>query len=523
MIWHIFKKDWKLLWRFAACFAALHVVLNVAWLSLGRFYQARFDGVAYGSGWLPGRGLFVVNVLPIIALLGSAFLITAIVHQDAIPGVRQDWLVRPIRRRDLLLAKLVSVLVMVQAPIFLADLAQGLAGGFPLAQSAGAAFSRSVYLLLGFGLPLLAFASLTKNFMEAIAGGVAVVLGVSMVSMLSPGLSGALFLVGPALAWVDASMRIAILVAGAAALLGMQYYLRKTILSRWLMAGVVLLYLLAPVVRWQSAFALEQRLSPNTSAGNPVSIRFEPNREALADRQVGPFNYRTFGEVFILLPVRGVGVPDESVLTGEFSTVRLVLPDGQVQNLGHQQGFQIWKEQPGDGEKAITWGIRVPRAVYQRIADQPVRVEIDYSLTLMRLKESQTIPASGGDQRTAQLGWCGTKADDAGLLVQYACFRTGELGCTSVVLEHKPSGARNPGNRLCRPDYAPYRYRYSPSILNRFTIELPFTDASVADAKAVKASMVGEATVTARAYEAQAHFVRQVVIPEIRLKEWATE
>jgi hypothetical protein len=523
MIWHIFKKDWKLLWRFAVCFGAVHFVLSVAWLSLGRFYRARFDGLAYNSTWLPGPGLFVVNVLPIIALLGSAFLITAIVHQDAIPGVRQDWLVRPIRRRDLLLAKLVSMLIMVQVPIFLADLAQGLAGGFPLAQSAGAAFGRSGYLFLSFSLPLLAFASLTRNFMEAVAGGVALSLGVSLVSMLSPGLLAALYPGSLALSWVDASMRIALLVAGAVALLGIQYCLRKTMFSRWLMAGVVLLYLLAPPVPWLSAFALEQRLSPNPGAGNPVTIRFEPNREALADRQVGPSNARRFGAVFILLPVRGVGVPDDSVLTGDFSTARLVLPDGQVQNLGLQQGFQIWKEQPGSGEKAITWGIRVPHALYQRVADQPVRVEVDYSLTLMRLKESQTIPASGGDQRTTQLGWCGTKADDDGLQVQYGCLRTGDAGCTSVVLEDKPSGARNPPNRLCHPDYAPYRYRYSPSILNRFTIELSFTDASIADPTAVKASMLPEATVTARAYEAQAHFVRQMVIPEIKLKDWATE
>src|SRR5208282_335158 len=134
-------------------------------------------------------------------------------------------------------------------------------------------------------------------------------------------------------------------VAGAAALLGTQYFLRKTILSRWVMAGVILLYLLTPPVPWLSAFALEQRLSPDPGAANAVTIRFEPNREALADRQVGPSNAGRFGEVFVLLPVRGVDVPNESVLLGDFSTARLVLPDGQVENLGFQQGFQIWKEQ----------------------------------------------------------------------------------------------------------------------------------------------------------------------------------
>src|SRR5580700_992759 len=126
MIWHIFKKDWKLLWRYAVGFGALHFIMNALRLSQGRFYQARLAVLAASSSFLPGRDLFVVSTLPAVALLGSALLITAIVQQDAIPGLRQDWLVRPIRRRDLLLSKLLSVLVMVQIPMFAADLAEGL-------------------------------------------------------------------------------------------------------------------------------------------------------------------------------------------------------------------------------------------------------------------------------------------------------------------------------------------------------------------------------------------------------------
>src|SRR2546423_5869145 len=44
------------------------------------------------------------------------FLIAAIVHVEAIPGVRQDWLVRPIRRGNLLLEKFLFVVLMVGGP-----------------------------------------------------------------------------------------------------------------------------------------------------------------------------------------------------------------------------------------------------------------------------------------------------------------------------------------------------------------------------------------------------------------------
>ena len=520
MIWHIFKKDWKLLWRYAVGFGTLHFILNALRLSQGRFYQARLAVIAASSSFLPGRDLFMAGTLPALVMLGSALLITAIVQQDAIPGLRQDWLVRPIHRRDLLLSKLFSVLVMVQLPMFAADLAEGLACGFPLAPSAGVAFKRSAFYFLNFHLPLFAFASLTRNLMEAIAGAAAVIVGIAGLEQLT--FSANPFLI---LDWVDATMRIGILVAGAAVLLGVQYFRRKTMVSRWLLVALALAYIFTPPLPWQNAFALNQRLSPAPGAGNPVAMSFVPNKEALADRPVGPSNIKRYGNVFVLLPVRATGMPEQSVLLGDRSSARLVTRDGEVHDLGYQMTFGIWNEQPGEGEKPITYGISVPSAVYQRIADQPLRVEIDYSLTLWRQKETQSLPAAGGDQRTAQLGWCGTKLADDGLEVLYGCIQAGnEPTCFSVVLEHLSTGARNRRNATCRPDYPIYRSGfYRDDALGHLMVALPSTDPSIPDPLAVRASMLPEATVTARAYQAQDHFVRHMVIPEIRLKEWATE
>jgi hypothetical protein len=44
---------------------------------------------------------------------GVATLIAALVHQDGLVGVRQDWLERPIRRRDLFAAKVLFVVLAV--------------------------------------------------------------------------------------------------------------------------------------------------------------------------------------------------------------------------------------------------------------------------------------------------------------------------------------------------------------------------------------------------------------------------
>lgn len=358
--------------------------------------------------------------------------------------------------------------------------------------------------------------------MEAIAGAVAVALGVSLLATVTSPI-GVVF--DPAaVAWVSFTVRTAILVAGAAILLAIQYYWRKTLVSRWLTVGVGLLYWLIPPVPWQTAFALDQRLSPAPGAGNPIAINFVPDRSALVDRQVGPGNARSFGSVFVLLPIRATGVPEPSVLLGDASTARLITQDGQVHNAGGQSGFKIWKEQPGEGEGAFTYGIRLAPELYRQVADQTVRVEIDYSLTLMGFRESQTLPANGGDVRSAAMGWCGTKVDADGLQILFGCLQTGNPDwCMSVVLEAKAVGARNHRGGNCQPNYSPFRFNFEGDVLARTVYPMPFADPSIGDPTLVTQAMLTQATVTAQSYEVRDHFVRQLVIPQIRLRDWATE
>ena len=385
MIWHIFKKDLRLMWRYAAGLAALHFALMVALLRIGRFrstpefFGINGSGVAYADHTLH----VLSNVSLLLTYLVSAFLITAIVQQDAIPGVRQDWLVRPIRRRDLLLAKLLGVLLMVLAPIFAADLSGALLNGFPLGQSMDAAVGRSLWLWFGYFLAVFALASLTKNLMEAIVAGIALVAGVYFMPQLWMSFAPPAFFFNGRVEWIEQAVRIGILFAAAAALLGLQYFFRRTFIARLLVVGVVLIFLLVPAVPWQTAFALEQRLSSNPAAGNGVSVAFVPGRETLRDGPVGPLPYDR-GDASVMLPIRVAGVPDGAILFSQTSTVRVFTSDGQTRmnegpilNLGYQMGITIRKEEPGEGEKPINYVIRVPRSIYARIADQSVRVDID--------------------------------------------------------------------------------------------------------------------------------------------------
>src|ERR1700752_2204860 len=122
MVRHILEKDLLLLWPLVPALTAFQALLAFARFTAGQIPNA-------------------VPLLPagLLVLLTTATMIALVVHQDPIPGTRQDWLTRPIRRRDLLLPKLLFVLVFVQGPWFVIDFLQGVANGFPFGQSAAAA------------------------------------------------------------------------------------------------------------------------------------------------------------------------------------------------------------------------------------------------------------------------------------------------------------------------------------------------------------------------------------------------
>ena len=75
MIWHIFKKDARLLWWLTAGIAALRFAEVVLVQSVGQFSSSR-------------QLMNLIMYLSAGVLLGVVFATCAVVHQDSIPGVR---------------------------------------------------------------------------------------------------------------------------------------------------------------------------------------------------------------------------------------------------------------------------------------------------------------------------------------------------------------------------------------------------------------------------------------------------
>ena len=206
--------------------------------------------------------------------------------------------------------------------------------------------------------------------------------------------------------------------------------------------------------------------------------------------------------------------------------IRLVGSDGvtlfrdrRAATLGYGDDFSARKAEGGAARAYQR--IIFPRAVYDRVRTQRVRVEIDYSLTLFELEAANAVAAVEGDGRFAAFGWCKTKIDDDGDEIAVGCVNTGRAPtCVSMTLDNPTNGKRNPANLHCDPDYAPYPVHVYPDAMSQLGGGIRFRDIRGLAKYPVDGSQLADARVLLKSYRPEAHFTRRLVIPDIRLSEW---
>jgi hypothetical protein len=500
MIPHIIRKDWKLFWPLVVGVALIEWIARISNSSWGVFRER-----------LAPLPMMLVYLGP-LSLFAAAILIVLVVQADAIPGLRQDWLVRPIRRRDLLLSKLLFVALLVQGPIFIAEAIQGLAAGFPLSQAIGAPLSRNLSMFLMFDLPVLAFAGLTRNLLEAVGAALAVAVGETLCMNANFSLhpDSMLDMTG-GVSWVTGTLQTVWGTIAAGGLLSLLYFRRKTSPARWIFGGGTAVWLLAALLPWQAVYAVQERFSPQPSAADPVRISFEPNagniRLEHEEFREGGINRGPVQHVFVPVNVQGLGNGES--LYADRASARLVKPDGRTFDLG--QAPQLHDFRGG----AFHQSIAVPQEVWNQVKDEPVRLEIDYSLTMLKAGPDHTIPALGGNQWVPETGRCATRMSSDDTQIEFGCLTSGRTSCVTTFIQNAHTGTITAQDRDCRPDYAPYFGRLEGDSLSRTYANFLI--------QGLNASELKDAQVIVRVYRPAVHFTRHVVVPDIQLGDWAAK
>jgi hypothetical protein len=506
MIWHIFGKDCRQLWRLAATVACAHMANAALRLVLGPFNQPR--------GLVTFAELFSAATL-----LGMCALIVAAVQEDVIPGASQDWLIRPIRRRDLLVAKLMFVAVVVQGPALFADMAHGIAAGLAVGDSVRSAVSRSTVMFLVFDVPVLGLAAITGTLVQVMGSLVGIWLAVMVgvfAGIVARGGAPPPF-ASSGIQWMTPAYWSVLAFSAAAVIIPLQYFRRATRQSRRIVVGAVLLAPVLSVSTWTSAFAVQQRLSPNRPLAESIRLAFAADGGAVSSVP-GVSSSRT-----LLVPLRVSGLPADSVLMNDRSEVRLAGSDGgtlyrgkTTPTLGYGDDFVVRTTDAGD--VSTRQQIVLPELAYQRLRNQSVRMEIDYSLTVFDLATTATIGADDADQWIAAFGRCRSQIDEDGDEIELGCLHSGPgPTCVSAALESVTREFQSPPQWSCAADYSPYDVHLYPDATSRFTMTVKLPEVRQTNKPALDRSGLAGAVVRVKSYQPAAHFTRRLVVPEIHV------
>jgi hypothetical protein len=512
------------------------MVALVAAIQAGREWAVFSSGL---FGLNPGAEA-LLQPLTLAWFIGIAALSAAVVHQDAIPGVDQDWLIRPLHRHELLLAKLAFLALTISVPMFVLDFAHAAAMGMPIASSIEASLWKELFVFACFIVPVVALASTTRNMTELVIVGGALVLAFAS----SLGLSAFLFGTNwcptchTGMAWLQHLLQHVEILAGAVVILVLQYYRRLSAAARGLavVGAVCLVFLQLP---WSTAFAIERWLS--RPGGETAAVGLEVGHDQSSPAEgtapgVGAMNARNATQLLLHghldqafeylrrrarpgnavtldLPLRSIGISADELVLLDRSQVRVFGEDGRLlyrgTNPGASPGWFGPEAAATSASPDLTYlTVDIPRQAYHDAAGASVRLQIDYFLTLVKVRAEYRIAALDGQLRSADAGYCATMLDrDA---VTLACKRIAQAPfCYSVAL-YGPDGRHNPEIVKCDPDYR----RHWPAlvdVLAFYGADLPLQAGDPARYP-IDAAALGNSYVLVKIYGEVDHFERALAL-----------
>jgi hypothetical protein len=290
----IFWKDLRYLWRELILYAVL----------LTSF------AVAAPQTWLGGAqssfaSLFV-NLLKLLMTIFWLVLMTRVVHADNLVGEEQFWLTRTYSWVAMLIAKLCFVVLCIVMPFVLMQWAMLFFAGLnPFASEAGMALSLFRFTL-DVWLPFLVVTSVTESFSSAFTFLAGMFLGwAGLLTLLS---SGTDMRTSPPYVEVVFGVLFGGLMLG---ILTYQFARRKTMISRFAIAAMLLLFVLLLYGYGRAAFGapVKALIRNHYSLNSSLRMLFTPTGVPYEERHEDMDVPR--GELEVKLPIQLEGLPSD--------------------------------------------------------------------------------------------------------------------------------------------------------------------------------------------------------------------
>ena len=380
---HIFMKDVRHLWP------GILVVLT---------FTAAF---AYAGAVSPGAFGQLPDPYPTLTALtlplGWAYLIAAVIHQEALPGHHQYWLTRPYSWKSLLVAKALFIVSFINVPKLLADFVILEGQGFQAASYWSGFIASQLLFTAVWLLPYSALAAVTSNLRQFVLAVLIV-----WVLLILP----SLFLARPSdllsrgfwfgAVWMQNFMIIGIFLTASLVILLWQYSRRRTALSRVIALCAMILVLAVPnLISMRALMAAQMRLSKSRMDVPAIQAVLDSTRKEPKTKQTGRRpGYE--GTIAIGIPLQISGLPAGTSMFFDDVKVEIEEPDGEVS----VATGTIEQEVDGVWERLF-----VRPDVFQRLKEEQVTLRHSAYLSLL------------GDPRTTQIepGERGTVVPDLGI------------------------------------------------------------------------------------------------------------
>jgi len=487
-------------------------------VQVGRTWAGASSDLLHAS---PAAGA-LLHPLTLAWFIGIAALTVAAVHQDPIPGVDQDWLIRPLRRTQLLLAKLAFLGITVSGPMLVMDLVTALGAQMPFAPVLEAALAKGLFVFVCLIVPVAALAATTRNMTDIILFGAALFLVFSVSLSLSAFFLGAEWCptCGTGMVWLQHFAQHLLILLGALVVLLLQYYRRRSALARAvaLIGAASLVYIQLP---WSSAYAIEVWLTEPNRAAAPVALELEasspqasvgsrsgqPAARGRMDRAIDYLHHRAHeDQTTIAIPVRVSGIADDQLVLVDRSQVRIVRADGRLlhEHIGVGRSAGLSMDAPNDAiaDGLASQVVDVPANVDAGSEASGVRLQIEYSMTLLDLRAAHRVAAAGGELRSPDVGACATRVHRD--TVTLSCRAIGAAPACYSAAVYSADGRLGAEALKCDGDYR----RYWPTlidVLSPYGVEFQLRGSNVLDP-----AELARAYFVLKVYGERAHFKRSL-------------
>jgi pimeloyl-ACP methyl ester carboxylesterase len=379
----------------------------------------------------------------LLALVG-ALLTLAVFQLDAPVSLVDDWLCRPVPRRELVAAKLAFLVLVIYLPGALATLVAGLCLGASATESSlDALLLQDPYFPLIAPLLLLT-ALVTRSLVQGM--GTLITLFVCMFviptpfvsapSPLNPAIGDALL--GNGLRWLSLAPNTLVALLLGALGLWLVYARRRIVQARILLvitAGLNVLLFLLPMwlLPWNSIFAAQASLNAAEPALDTRQIYLRHTRACFPATRVGELaRDAAFGAARESSGVRLWSNEDlqeagpDSIAFLTTVEPRRLPADWRV-NLNHvqadyqAQGRRLFSLRPALYNTGLSHAWVLPASALRQLEGVDVALDLDYSLTLLEPK-AFSLPTDGRRHRFPGLGFCSAEVNGAANRIDVRCF-----------------------------------------------------------------------------------------------------